>query len=124
MFEMNYKDIALCNFHLYKIVIFECVCLSPCMSVPSYIHHFCIYVAELLLSKGNHTFNTISIKYLTRYRAKAEMTIGQGSSWFIESPSFVHLCVNRPPKICVNLVLKHIHAASIYTVYIYIYIYI
>ena len=28
----------------------------------------------------------------------------------------VHLHVTRPPEICVNLVFKHIHAASSYTI--------
>ena len=28
----------------------------------------------------------------------------------------VHLRVTRPPEICVNLVFKHIHAASSYTI--------
>ena len=27
-----------------------------------------------------------------------------------------NLCVIRPPEICVNLVFKHIHAASCYTI--------
>ena len=27
-----------------------------------------------------------------------------------------NLCVVRPPEICVNLVFKHIHAASSYTI--------
>ena len=27
-----------------------------------------------------------------------------------------YLCVIRPPEICVNLVFKHIHAASSYTI--------
>ena len=28
----------------------------------------------------------------------------------------VHLLITRPPEICVNLVFKHIHAASSYTI--------
>ena len=28
----------------------------------------------------------------------------------------VHLCVTRPPEICVQLVFKHIHSASGYTI--------
>ena len=28
----------------------------------------------------------------------------------------VHLLIARPPEICVNLVFKHIHAASSYTI--------
>ena len=45
------------------------------------------------------------------------MVSGQGSHWLIESPTVVHLCVNHPPEIFVNLVFKHIHAASIYITY-------
>ena len=35
--------------------------------------------------------------------------------WLIVSRTLFHLCVTRPPEICVNFVFKHIHAASIYT---------
>ena len=64
-----------------------------------------------------HIFNKIE-KNLTRLpcKAKAQMTSGQGSHWLIESPAMYHLCVTRPPEICVNLVFKHIHVVSIYTI--------
>ena len=39
------------------------------------------------------------------------MASGQGSHWLIEIPTFVRLCVTRPPEVCVNLVFKHIHVA-------------
>ena len=45
-----------------------------------------------------------------------KMASGQGSHWLIESPTIFYQCVTRPPEICVNLVFKHIHAASSYTV--------
>ena len=40
-------------------------------------------------------------------KAKFQVASGPGSHWLIDSPA------TRPPDICVNLVLKHIHAASI-----------
>ena len=49
-------------------------------------------------------------------KAKAQKASGQGSHWHMESPKFFHLHVTRPPEICVNLVFKHIHAASSYTI--------
>ena len=45
------------------------------------------------------------------------MANGQLSHWRIESPTLFHLCVPRPPEICVNLVFKYIHAASSYTIF-------
>ena len=57
---------------------------------------------------------------LTRYKSlpskpKAHVASGQGSHWLIESPKQFYFCVICPPEICVNLVLKHIHADSSYT---------
>ena len=53
----------------------------------------------------------------TRFnKIEQEMASGQGSHWLIKSPKCCHLCVTRPPEICVNLVLKHSHAASSYTI--------
>ena len=48
-------------------------------------------------------------------KAKAQMASGQGSHWLIKSPTFF-ICVILLPEVCVNLVLKHIHAASSYTI--------
>ena len=45
---------------------------------------------------------------LIRLPAKAKAQIPESNICF-------HLCVIRPPEICVNLVFKHIHATSIYT---------
>ena len=33
-----------------------------------------------------------------------------------QESNIFNLCVIRPPEICVNLVFKHIHAASSYTI--------
>ena len=44
------------------------------------------------------------------------MASGQGSHWFIESPTLFHVCVTHLPEVCVKLVFKHIHAASSYTI--------
>ena len=44
------------------------------------------------------------------------MASGQGSHWFIESPTIFHLCVTRPSEMFVNFVFKHIHTASICTI--------
>ena len=38
------------------------------------------------------------------------MASGQGSHWFIESSTIVHLCITCPSEIFVNFVLKHIHS--------------
>ena len=40
------------------------------------------------------------------------MASRQRSHWLIGSPKFFHLCATYLPEICVNLVFKHIHAAS------------
>ena len=43
------------------------------------------------------------------------MASGQRSHWLVESLKMFNICVIRPPEICVNLVFKHIHGASSYT---------
>ena len=56
---------------------------------------------------------------LTRFAIHAK---GPEGKWtrkplaYRESNIF-NLCVTRPPEICVNLVFKHIHAASSYTIH-------
>ena len=56
--------------------------------------------------------------YLTRFAIQAK---GPDGKWtrmplaYRESNN-VHLLIARPPEICVNLVFKHIHAASSYTI--------
>ena len=55
---------------------------------------------------------------LTRFAIQAK---GPDGKWtrkplaYRESNNF-HLLITRPPEICVNLVFKHIHAASSYTI--------
>ena len=43
------------------------------------------------------------------------MAGGQGIHWLIESPKIFHLCVTCSPEIFVNIVFKHSHIDSIYT---------
>ena len=52
------------------------------------------------------------------------MASGQGIHWLIESPTCFHVCVARPPEICIILVFKHIHAAtqSVYLLCTYVYV--
>ena len=58
---------------------------------------------------------------LTRFNMTAIHGKGPDGRWtrkplaYRESNVF-NLCVTRPPEICVNLVFKHIHAASSYTI--------
>ena len=60
----------------------------------------------------------VSVKSLTRFAIQAK---GPDGKWtrkplaYRESIS-VRLRVTRPPEICVQLVFKHIHAASGYTI--------
>ena len=73
-------------------------------------------------SAQNHSAGPLYVTYTFKKnlrllsKAKTQMASGQGSHWFIESPEMFHLCVTRPPEICVNLVFKYIHAASISTI--------
>ena len=58
------------------------------------------------------------IKKLTRFAIQAKDPNGKWTRKplaYRESNS-VHLLITRPPEICVNLVFKHIHAASSYTI--------
>ena len=55
---------------------------------------------------------------LTRFAIQAK---GPDGKWTRKSLAYresnnVHLPITRPPEICVNLVFKHIHAASSYTI--------
>ena len=49
-------------------------------------------------------------------KTKAQMASGQGSHWLIERPTMFNLFVTRPPEIYGNVVFKHIHAVSSYTI--------
>ena len=56
--------------------------------------------------------------YLTRFAIQAK---GPDGKWTRKPLAYrvsnnVHLLIARPPEICVNLVFKHIHAASSYTI--------
>ena len=58
------------------------------------------------------------IQDLTRFAIQAK---GPDGKWTRKPLAYresnnVHLLITRPPEICVNLVFKHIHAASSYTV--------
>ena len=60
---------------------------------------------------------TISLD-LTRFAIQAK---GPDGKWTRKPLAYresnnVHLLITRPPEICVNLVFKHIHAASSYTI--------
>ena len=57
-------------------------------------------------------------QYLTRFAIQAKDPDGKWTRKplaYRESNN-VHLLIARPPEICVNLVFKHIHAASSYTI--------
>ena len=57
-------------------------------------------------------------KYLTRFAIQAKVPDGKWTRKplaYRESNN-VHLLITRPPDIFVNLVFKHIHAASSYTI--------
>ena len=63
---------------------------------------------------------SISIYFfiLTRFAIQAK---GPDGKWTRKPLAYresnnVHLLIARPPEICVNLVFKHIHAASSYTI--------
>ena len=87
---------------------------------------FHLMFVTLLLTKSVHIYNSIKqvlkLTYrtatLTRFAIRAK---GPDGKWtrkplaYRESIS-VRLRVTRPPEICVQLVFKHIHAASGYTI--------
>ena len=65
-------------------------------------------------------FNKINFQlgYSTRFAIQAK---GPDDKWTRKPLAYresnnVHLLITRPPEICVNLVFKHIHAASSYTI--------
>ena len=58
------------------------------------------------------------VSSLTRFAIQAK---GPDGKWTRKPLAYresnnVHLLITRPPEICVNLVFKHIHAASSYTI--------
>ena len=60
----------------------------------------------------------MSCSDLTRFAIQAK---GPDGKWTRKPLAYresnnVHLLITRPPEICVNLVFKHIHAASSYTI--------
>ena len=66
--------------------------------------------------KYNHCF--FGAICLTRFAIQAK---GPDGKWTRKPLAYresnnVHLLIARPPEICVNLVFKHIHAASSYTI--------
>ena len=75
-------------------------------------------------SQGNTFLGLVrrNIRYkeldLTRFAIQAK---GPDGKWTRKPLAYresnnVHLLITRPPEICVNLVFKHIHAASSYTI--------
>ena len=61
---------------------------------------------------------TIAEEDLTRFAILAK---GPDGKWTRKPLAYresnnVHLLITHPPEICVNLVFKHIHAASCYTI--------
>ena len=64
------------------------------------------------------TLKEPSLTSLTRFAIQAK---GPDGKWTRKPLAYresnnVHLLITRPPEICVNLVFKHIHAASSYTI--------
>ena len=62
-----------------------------------------------------------SYQDLTRFNKFAIQAKGPDGKWTRKPLAYresnnVHLLITRPPEICVNLVFKHIHAASSYTI--------
>ena len=74
---------------------------------------------QLVLNLINYTTNfCLPMQDLTRFAIQAK---GSDGKWTRKSLAYresnnVHLRVTRPHEICVNLVFKHIHAASSYTI--------
>ena len=67
----------------------------------------CVYITQDLTRQD-----------LTRFAIQAK---GPDGKWTRKPLAYresnnVHLLITRPPDICVNLVFKHIHAASSYTI--------
>ena len=79
----------------------------------AYIVHY-IY-RHLIRSPSRHV---TAVQDLTRFTIQAK---GPDGKWTRKPLAYresnnVHLLIARPPEICVNLVFKHIHAASSYTI--------
>ena len=94
--------------------------------VTTYVFVYLINVHNLLLfkqwlsviSESHLTNYTRFNKILTRFAIQAK---GPDGKWTRKPLAYresnnVHLLIARPPEICVNLVFKHIHAASSYTI--------
>ena len=74
-------------------------------------------VAETLRKGARKVVETLR-EGLTRFAIQAK---GPDGKWTRKPLAYresnnVHLLITRPPEICVNLVFKHIHAASSYTI--------
>ena len=74
--------------------------------------------AELSVKVGNFLQKELD---LTRFNKIAIQDKGPDGKWTRKPLAYresnnVHLLIARPPEICVNLVFKHIHAASSYTI--------
>ena len=67
------------------------------------------------------SFQGLACTLCTRFNKIAIQGKGPDGKWtrkplaYRESNIF-HLCVTRPPEMCDNLGVKHIHAASSYTI--------
>ena len=79
--------------------------------------------SAILIIRGKYIKNVCHLafkfnKILTRFVIQAK---GPDGKWARKPLAYresnnVHLLITRPPEICVNLVFKHIHAASSYTI--------
>ena len=84
-----------------------------------------LIVCLMISPKNTHKSCTHELACLTRFNKICHSS--QRPRWQVdkerkplayrESNTTFNLCVTRHPEICVNLVFKHIHAASSYTIH-------
>ena len=75
----------------------------------------------LVKSSGPVSFSAVVLRtfnvYSTQHWSKGPVGKWTRKLLAYRESNNVHLRVTRPPEICVNLVFKHIHAASSYTIH-------
>ena len=105
---MNHKESACARCARARVCVRAYVCVRVC--VCSCVRALWLHILQTWNGRNHTSSGKIESNKtqqdLTRLtsKAKAHMASEQGSHCY--------LCVTRPPKMCVNIVFKHIHAAT------------
>ena len=103
------------------------MCIHSCIHTYIYIHAYIHACVHTYIHTYIHTYVYIqrfthASTLLTRFNKiaipnnKFQMASGQGSHWFIESPTIFSSMRSHPYQISVNSIVKHIHTTSFNTI--------